>query len=126
MGADFIYAIAEWDHDTDRETIEARVANIPLDHLTTNFELDGLFFTELEELEQEEIDEDEALTRLRERIMESYDYLAGDYRDTGWFWDGDRQYVLSGGMSAGDDPTEAYEHIRVIAAAGVTENGVWD
>ena len=25
-----------------------------------------------------------------------------------------------------DDPTEAYEHIRVIAAAGVTENGVWD
>lgn len=51
---------------------------------------------------------------LRTAIEECYNYHQN--RETGWFIEGDRTYVISGGMSWGDDPTDVLREIYLFDA----------
>lgn len=47
-------------------------------------------------------------------------YLFGETRDVGDLWIGGRGYVATGGMSSGDEPTDAFGWVCIYAETGVS------
>ena len=68
----------------------------------------------------DEIDDDDQTDYLAQAI-EDLSWVYAETRATTVFWINDKEYVLSGGYSWGDYPTDAYRPLDVISDLGVTE-----
>lgn len=69
-----------------------------------------------------ENDEDESSrVFFADMLVEFYDMIVnGCRRDFGQWLIGEEQYLVTGGMTWGDTPTEAYDVIEAVRALGVT------
>ena len=111
MGADFIYAVGEQPTEETRD--KARF----VDGIQAIAGLDTLGYSP-EDFETP----DEARGYLIARIDEAIDHLTSGARDYGIMHLPDQfgtPYVISGGMSWGDDPTDACRHIWLLNAVGL-------
>ena len=105
MGADFIFAVVPLDRDYDywKEAID-KVTKSELDNfmfLADDFNLSYRF-------------EDLELDDFKEVVDEAFQVVfLGHGRDMGWWSpDGVTTYAITGGMSWGDDPTDAYQYFE--------------
>lgn len=58
----------------------------------------------------------ESIEQLKATLMEDIDLAYGYSRETGRFHHKDETFVITGGMSWGDDPTDAFAAIERFAA----------
>jgi len=113
MGADFVWIDADvtesketWlkrlTHDMDAESIQSFIE-------ATEPEIGWWRF------DDEETDMVEFVTEyIKDSINTAYDYMYN--REMGWYMRNGYTYVLTGGMSWGDDPTDAFEYIGTFRA----------
>lgn len=113
MSAGFIFQIAAVPTWTGQEAADALSA-LGFKELVDAAEDAGIFY-----------EDDQPAFEFRgevyARLIAAKDYCVVDieypFSDVGWFVDKDgEKFVLSGGMSSGDSPTEAFDHIQVLAA----------
>jgi hypothetical protein len=115
MGADFIFAITPVT-DADREELIRRFDLLSQDELFERAENGGFYMFEDDET-------DEEVTQLIwNHLIESIEYLNSDPRDAGGLTIEGRTYAVTGGMSWGDSPTEAFEYIRFLESLGITDD----
>jgi len=137
MGADMCLGICEEPRDWERakEVIEYRLENISSE--VVNDIVDHYLCSELEDAvsEKEQALSEDDLYEIndlsnkvsqelgRKRIREALDEIFGDgyRRDVASIMLKDTYYIVSGGMSWGDSPTEAMADIDIIAMSGVTD-----
>ena len=120
MSADFIFAIAPLPREETHSEIAERIHSIPFDELLNRFEGSGTWLPE----DRTEGDLD---SWMRARLEDAWHYVNSDARDFGWWDDGNGHwFVLTGGMSWGDDPTDAFDHIRLLENSGITDDGLWE
>lgn len=63
----------------------------------------------------------------RDRLIEAVDNVLGVWpRDVTLWWDHltDRRWVFTGGLSWGDEPTEATADVDIIAATGIADDPI--
>ena len=113
MGADFVWIDADvtesketWlkrlTHDMDAKSIQSFIED-------TEPEMDWYRF------DDGETDMVEVVTEhIKDSINTAYDYMYN--REMGWYMRNGYTYVLTGGMSWGDDPTDAFEYIATFRA----------
>jgi len=65
--------------------------------------------------------EDDRLDEMSETIKGAIDVLNSNRRDVGTLLIDKRVYLLTGGMTWSDDPTEALTPIQILEMAGITE-----
>ena len=109
MGADMVVACVEL-KETKEEALE-RLAK-----LVINEETQDLFINEAYYFEYEEEDyTPELAEKMRKRIEEAVEVVYSDRRDiTGINIDGNRIFVITGGMSWGDEPTDAMRDFEIF------------
>jgi len=125
MGADFIFATCRRLEDRDAAIgLVDQLSDERLDRVVDQLSderLDrvwGLQTGDAPENDEDRKDEDRKAVRLF--LKEAVDVACSDRRDLGWFQDSDDQYwLITGGMSWGDDPTDAYQYIMAIAESGI-------
>ena len=110
MGADLAIDYVEIRASEDEAL--ARLANLVINEDTLDRFIDNASYFEYE-------DEDftpELAEKMRERIKEAVSVVYSTRRrDTSWLnIDGDRTFVFTGGMSWGEEPTEAMEDFRIF------------
>ena len=131
MGADFIYKICEWPRlengETARPTTELQ--NILLERLKealqdddvlTDLEIEGVIYLEEADNEAEQM-------RLYEWAKDFIVYVFGAENwpiDCGMLGLEGKEYLLTGGMSWGDDPTESFQYVAFLDAVGITKEPV--
>jgi hypothetical protein len=71
--------------------------------------------------ETPEADYAEAISYVTGKIEETYSYYEHGSRITEVRNIGDTDWLITGGMSWGDDPTDAYEPLSVVAMLELTE-----
>jgi len=106
MGADMTIAICA--RHVDRDVAEARLRTLDNDVI-------GVAYNYGNELE----DDDD--TNYVARAIEDLSWVYAESRQTCIFHIDGKDYVVSGGFSWGDDPTDAYVPLNVICEIGVTE-----
>jgi hypothetical protein len=108
MGADFIFAVTKMVKDP--EALKAKIPTL------SNEVLDDVWDRHY----GEEVPDYKAV---RDLIATAIDYVVGESREMGWFecFTCKTQYVISGGMTWGDDPTEACEYIWTVEGSGLEE-----
>ena len=106
MGADMTVAICA--KHVDRHVAEARLK-------TLSNNVIGAVYNYGDDLE----DDDD--TDYVARAIEDLSWVYADTRQTCIFYIDGKDYVVSGGYSWGDDPTDAYRPLDVISELGVTE-----
>jgi hypothetical protein len=137
MGADMCLSICEdpTDWDMAKEVIEYRLENICSEVIDSIVE--HYFHGELEDaiLEKEKTLSEDDLYDLDDlsgkasqelgirRLKEALDEVFGDgyRRDVASIMLKDTYYIVSGGMTWGDPPTDAMAYIDIIAMSGVTD-----
>lgn len=110
MGADLAIDYVEIRESEDEAL--ARLANLVIDENTLDRFIDNASYFEYE-------DEDftpELAEKMRKRIAEAVSVVyANNRRDTIWLKiDGDRTFMFTGGMSWGEDPTDAIQDFRIF------------
>jgi len=63
-----------------------------------------------------------AIAEIRAYLVEAWDIVSGDRRDVVQMRFDGRWYYLTGGMTWGDDPSDAYDSLNLIGASGVTDD----
>ncbi len=106
MGADMTVAICA--RHVDRHVAEARLKTLSNDVIGVAYNYGN------------ELDDDDQADYLAQAI-EDLSWVYSETRATTVFWINDKEYVLSGGYSWGDDPTDAYRPLNVISELGITE-----
>jgi hypothetical protein len=106
MGADMTVAICAW--HVDRHVAEARIRTLSNDVIGAAYNYG------------EEIDYDDDTDYVAKAISD-LDWVYEERRATCIFHIDGKDYVVSGGYSWGDDPTDAYHPLNVISEIGVTE-----
>jgi hypothetical protein len=106
MGADMTVAICA--RHVDKHVAEARLKTLSNDVI-------GVAYNYGDELE----DDDD--TDYVARAIEDLSWVYADSRQTCIFYIDGKDYVVSGGFSWGDDPTDAYGPLNAISELGVTE-----
>jgi hypothetical protein len=105
MGADMTIAICAW--HVERHVAEARLKTL------SNAVIGAAY-------NYEEIDDDDDTDYVAKAISD-LDWVYEERRATTIFYIDGKDYVVSGGFSWGDDPTDAYRPLNVISELGVTE-----
>lgn len=113
MGADFNYALCA--KITDRETAEKRILSL------SNERILEISSDLCDDNDIYDMEESVAAVTYRGRLLSDLDYVYGDRRDVGALILDGKNYVLTGGMSWGDDPTEAYWPLARIAETAATD-----
>lgn len=108
MGADFIGTFIEM--TASRDLAFARLAEMTEDKLDAFYED---YFTVIP-------GPDEARTYYTEHLTILYDQMPRR-RDVSYWRMGDKTYIVTGGMSGGDDPTEAFDVILSLRPLRLTE-----
>jgi len=70
----------------------------------------------------DEYDYDEALAKAIECLKEVYGYYEHGSRDTAVLTLDGKRWLITGGMSWGDDPTDAFRPIALMEDLGVTSD----
>lgn len=105
MGADFIFAIADI---TDPEDTWLAKADNHIQLFMDNYDS----MCRWDDLNDDELAA-AVTSELKDAINTCYHY---EGREMGWFSpDGITTYVLTGGMSWGDSPTDIYDHISMFS-----------
>lgn len=128
MGADLLLTYVQVpvfdDGDTAR-TSDPHVKSVLEDRIARIVQEDLDFLADQFGYWADEEDED-INTLVKDRLVAALDVLSGDYRrdvEEFVFHDknGDPQiYLFTGGMSHGDDPTDAWDDVSGLAASGIT------
>lgn len=63
----------------------------------------------------------EAIEFMTGKIAEVYDYYEKGSRDTEVLMLDGTAWLITGGMSWGDDPTDAFEPLNIVASLGLTD-----
>jgi len=103
MGADFIYSVCKVIHTEPslfKEQVTKHIATL------TNEDLEYVFMVGGDDITPPEI---------VDLTLVALGYLSKPYRDFSVMKFGDQEYWISGGMSWGDNPTDAYEHIELLS-----------
>ena len=106
MGADMTIAICA--KHVEQHVAEARLKTLSNDVI-------GVAYNYGDELE------DDDQTDYLARAIEDLSWVYGESRETTLLRIEGKDYVVSGGMSWGDYPTDAYRPLDVISELGVTE-----
>ena len=106
MGADMTIAICA--RHVDRHVAEARLKTLSNAVIGSAYEYGY------------DIENDDQTDYLAKAI-EDLKWVYQDWRATTLFFIEGKEYVLSGGYSWGDHPTDAYHPLNVISELGVTE-----
>lgn len=121
MGADFLLAGCPSPIDRDGVRLDAetrrRVLAVRIDQLEEELlaELaDYYLFLDAAE-------EDDWQGAVRDRLVSYLDVFTEHWRDTASFLVGDRWWVMAGGMSGGDSPSDSYDKLAALALTGITE-----
>lgn len=112
MGADFIGAFVPM------EIKSATEAKAKLKKYSEDYLLSHLMDHHAWDFEEYE----EALEWVEEKVDEVYDYYNNSNRETTVFTYDGTDFLVTGGMSWGDDPTDAYEALCVVASLELTRN----
>lgn len=124
MGGDFIFAVAPVHESVDREEALRRIEQLTYE----DYELlaDVLLHDPLVEgLQPEEVEDIKEQIRdiLKDAVWHVFKHLEGaDFREIGSFDHGDTAFVLTGGMSWGDPPTDAFHLILAFQLAGLGDD----
>lgn len=116
MSADFLFTMIRVpgrESDTDSTKIHARLASISDARLVEAAEW-SLGWGGLD-------DANEVLSAAQAAL----EYINSEASDFGFWEDGPDRFVLTGGMSWGDEPTEAFRHIRLLEELGITDDTLW-
>jgi len=135
MGADFVCAVCPLPEITDKiiKEINLRISNIKkntINNLLNTYHYD--WESDLNERIEEKFGEEhlfelddirntfkkEMAQGLIENALEEVIYTP-DRRDTGHMFLDHRWWIISGGMSWGETPTEAMQHIDIIEESGI-------
>lgn len=118
MGADFTYSLCH--RAVDKDTALRRITEMTDNHLRqVMIDLDDYY-------DYDGMTASEQLAAYRDTLVMDLGAVYGDYRDTATLIIGGETYVLTGGMSWGDEPTDSYRSIWRIDAAQVTApEGEW-
>ena len=109
MGADLCVDYVEL-KETEAEAL-SRLAKLVINEDTLDRFINNASYFEWEE----EDFTPELAEKMRKRIADAVDVVYGDRRDTAWLKiDGDRTFAFTGGMSWGDEPTDAMEDFRIF------------
>lgn len=135
MGADFFISICEdvCEHKRAQEIIEYRLGNLPEDILEEiaeyHCDVDDAIREKEEGLKEGDlfnlddlvpiITRDLATKRIRQALDEVV--YSPHRRDTAGIFIKGTYFIVSGGMSWGDSPTDALSEIEIIETSGVTE-----
>lgn len=114
MGADFLYGICEIPVDAQGKSLDAEVVERKLHAVVSAMSAEDVEYMLLERYGEEEGDREE----LVKKLLESFNYLDAGGRDVGFLELKGTRYWISGGMSGGDTPTEAMDHIWALAELG--------
>lgn len=122
MGADFLFAAAPKSAFGIEET-KWRIGNMPLkDLLEIGQHRWG--YTPDDENTASEIVE-----YVREGLFEAVEAIVGDdgrRTDYSILTIADTEVYVSGGLSWGDAPTDAYEFIELLSLSGITDDELWE
>jgi len=119
MGADFLYAAVEWPVGKNDEATELNRVKMlaEVEHNINKLTLDDIDLDWCSEYEGMSIEE------IKEHLHEDLDRLADatmdNLRDAACLRTGTAIFVLTGGMSWGDAPTDTYEAISRLQTVGV-------
>ena len=112
MGANFVYAIAEIDQS--RQYWLDKLNNLNVDNIADIADELGNYLYDFDELDGAELVE-AVKARVADSINESYDAYEGSSREaSSLHLTGDRNFVITGGMSWGDAPTDVFDHIALF------------
>jgi len=117
MSMDFIFAVVKVPNDdsqTDRVLIESRLESISEQRLIEVAEWTLGWY--------DDFTADEVIAAAGEAL----EYANSDANDFGWFRDSGNRYLVTGGMSGGDDPTEAFRHFRLLDELGIMDDDLWE
>lgn len=116
MGADFVFAITPV--GVPEDVARQRIAVVPRSDL--GYIADVLFGEDSRLMSDEDFQE--IRDYLHEAVDVVYQALEGERRDAGWWKDPEGlPYVVTGGMTWGDDPTDAW---RPVMAFDMAELGI--
>ena len=140
MGADFVFSMCplpSYLNEGVKEEISYRIKNLPLqnvimflDRFHYNFEeevesrINGDFLTEDDLFNIDTLKEKFMRDIVSEMLDEALDeviYSVDFRRDTATIDLSGKRYVISGGMSWGDNPTEAMSYIEMLEESGILE-----
>lgn len=106
----------------DRLVIENRI--LALDPLPDNYEdlfyWHEIYYERIEETEEPAFTPDEVHTMIRDGVNRIFEY----WRDTTTLYIENKHYLVTGGLSWGDPPTEAYDPIVMVDALGLLDKPV--
>lgn len=116
MGADLAIIACPIEHDKDTAKQKLRTTYTPEQLLKM---LANECCVEFRTGEEE--DYAEALQWVDQCIDEVYEYYEHGSRETTCFWYKDTPILITGGMTWGDDPTDAFQTMSVVAVLRLTE-----
>lgn len=114
MGADFLFAITPYPKDWDavRSRIEQQT---PQDCL--------MFAEDFRGWMEDEYTEDQIVEAIMDELRTAANEMDAPYRrDCGDFAVNGKSYIISGGMSWGDEPTDAFSYIWILDWFQVTDD----
>lgn len=143
MGADFISIRTTWPtyadgrplrDGEDLTVLDARIDALDRDacelmaDISSGETLADYGLYQAEEIADEDLDttsqaacEQIAITSLKARLKTELRDLLINSRTVDLEFDGTRWWAMSGGISHGDSPTEAYDQLRLLDASGIAE-----
>lgn len=110
MGSDMLIAAVRMDV-RDRDVLFGRIDALS-DQVLEDIAVD---FGRDEEASGESLQE-----YVREQLRDAVAMVGEDRRDLSWLHTDDETWALSGGPSWGDDPTDAYAPLTMLAWSGIT------
>lgn len=116
MGADFLGAVCpmEISRAEAKERLRKYKEDILLDHLSD-------FFAKEFEDDEDGTPYEQALRWVDQCIDETYDYVERGSRETDVFHYKGVTFLMTGGMSWGDDPTDAFAPISTVMSLELTK-----
>jgi hypothetical protein len=122
MGADLIVAAARWPQYTDGEAVGTGDAGAweVLRFRARNLDRDGEAMARL----MDEARGASTFAEMRAMLVKAVDLIREGGRDlTTLLLDGVK-WLVTGGMTWGDDPTDAYQYVRLLDASGITDEPI--
>jgi len=117
MGADFIVAMVPM-----RKTQDEAIAKLKAMDAETLLHVLSYYHARDFDEDTDEQEYAEAIEFVTAKIDEVYGYYKHGSRETDVHKIDGTDWLITGGMSWGDDPTDAYESVSVIASLGLTDN----
>ncbi len=114
MGADFCWAMTPM--ELTKEQAIDKAHSLGEDFLLDN--LSGYFGIEPDSYE-------EAVEKLVSAITDVYDIYANEHRQCGIQTIDGVDYLLTGGLSWGDDPTDFLESVSIVSTFALSTNKEW-